>query len=217
VSPADLLDLFRSEMSDWAEPFLWSDEEVYGYIDDAQKMFCRLTDGISDATTEEVTQLQVDIGTTWLDTHPSILKIRDCYRTDTGRGVDVINREDMATRRMFFDGVPGVLRALVIGMEADKARVYPDSSEAVTLQLTVFRLPLADVTESSQTFEIAPEHHRHLLGWVKHLAYDKQDAETQDKKKSAEFEAAFRRYCTQSTDEERRKRHKPRAVAYGGL
>ena len=38
-----LHDLFRSEVRDEATPYLWSDAEIYSYIDDAQKMFCLLT------------------------------------------------------------------------------------------------------------------------------------------------------------------------------
>jgi hypothetical protein len=214
VKPKDLLDLFRSEIDDRVEPFLWSDEDVLGYMDDAQKMFCRLTDGIADASTACVAQLQVDASTTWLDTHPSILKFRSLKRADTGRPVAVLNEEEMADHGMYFDGTTGPVRALIVGMEANRARVWPDSSEAVTLQAMVFRLPIKPLDEG---FEVAQEHRRHLLHWVKSLAYLKHDAETYDKTKSAEFEAKFRAYCAQVKEEERRKRHKPRTMAYGGL
>lgn len=214
MNAEQLRDLFRSEMSDTEEPYLWSDDEVDSFIEDAQRMFCRFTDGVADATTACVTQLNVKPGTTWLDTHPSLLKIRALRRADTGRPVEVLNEEDMPERNMRFDGRQGTVQALVVGMEADRARVWPDSSETVTLQATVFRLPLKPAADG---FEIAPVHHRHLLLWTKHLAYEKHDAETYDKRKSQEFEQAFRAYCEQAKDEERRKRHKPRSVVYGGI
>jgi hypothetical protein len=43
VDSTGLVTLFRKDMSDEASPpFLWSDEELFGYADDAQKMFARL-------------------------------------------------------------------------------------------------------------------------------------------------------------------------------
>ena len=48
------------------------------------------------------------------------------------------------------------------------------------------------------------------------LAYMKQDAETYDKTKSAEFEARFLGYCDMARKEKERREHKTRIVAYGG-
>ena len=216
MTSGDVLKLFRAEMADAVQPYLWSDVDVYTYIDDAQKMYCRNTDGISDATTAAVTTLSVTPGTTWLATHPSILKIRGLTRTDTGRPVDVVNFEDMAANGWYYNGTTGVLKALVVGQEIDKARVYPNASETVTLALLVFRMPLGDIF-GDQDFEIPAKHHRHLLLWVKSLAYGKHDAETYDKGRSDDFAAKFEAYCAKAKIEERRARHKPRTVAYGGI
>lgn len=219
MNSSELLSLFRQEMNDNVAPYLWSDEEVFSFEDDAQKMFCRKTDGISDATTPAVVSLAVTPGTTWVNLHPAVLKIRGCVRIDTGRPVEVINREDMAPRGWYFDGTTtGPVKALVVGEEAHKARVYPKSNETVGIELLTFRLPLTEITtEGDEAFEVDAEHHRHLLLWMKHLAYSKQDAEAYDKTKAAEFEAKFIGYCEQVKEEERRKRHKVRVVMYGGI
>ena len=37
MTSGDLLDLFRDEMADKVTPYLWSDDLVFGYIDDACK------------------------------------------------------------------------------------------------------------------------------------------------------------------------------------
>lgn len=217
MTAEDLLALFREEMNDQAEPHLWGDDLVYSYINDAQRWFCRLTDNIGDASTPEVVRINVTQGTEWYSTHPGILKIRACSRTDTGRPVPVLNREEMPDRNMFFDGRTGPVQALVIGMEPHKARVWPVPSEDITLELLVFRLPLQTISDSQLQLEVDEQHHEALLHWVKHRAYSKQDAEAFDKTKAAEFEQKFRAYCTQSRDEQRRMRHKTRVVQYGGL
>lgn len=286
MTSGDLLDLFRDEMDDAATPYLWGDDLVFGYIDDAQTMFCRKTDGISDATTAAVTQLAVQPGVQWYATDPSILKLRTTYRVDTGREVTIINMEDMATRSLRFDGTVGPLQALVLGAEANKVRAFPvpgtiDRLQAVTsalsligttvltfasapavyvgqsvsgagiavgstvdsisgaavtltlpttaqvesgttisfdltLQMTVFRKPLTPIVDD-QALEVSAEHHRHLLLWVKHLAYSKQNAETFDRTRAKEFEDGFLSYCAVVQTEQRRARHKPRSVAYGGI
>lgn len=211
-----LLDLFRVEMNDTAKPYLWSDEEVIGYIDDAQKMFCRKTDGIPDDETTEVCVLEVVPGTDRLDLHPSIRRVRSATRRSNGRPVEVLNPENTAERGYFFDGRPGPVRALVIGGSNHRARVWPLSDETETLDLAVYRLPLTTIDDTDIPLEVDSEHHPHLLMWCKHRAYSKQDTETVDRVKAAEFEAKFNDYCEQVTREEARKRHKTRTVAYGG-
>jgi hypothetical protein len=213
----DLLDLFRDEMNDTVEPYLWGDTAVLTYIDDAQKMFCRLTDGISDVSTPAITQLAITTGAQWYATDPRILKIREASRADTGRDVMLVNRENMAQRQMRFDGHTGPIQALVIGMEAHKVRTWPVPSEAVTIELMVFRLPMETITDVDQAFEIDEQHHLHLLDWAKARAYGKQDSEAFDKTKYVEFEGRFLAYCEQVKQEIRRSRHTPRTVAYGGI
>lgn len=213
-----LLDLFRLEMSDAVAPYLWSDEEIFSYEDDAQTMFCRKTDGIADASTPAVVNIAVIPGSDWMALHPQITRIRSARRADTGRALDIINHDDMPARHWYFDGIRNRVKALVIGMEANKVRVFPVSNEIVTLNLTVFRMPLVPITDvGGQAFEIASEHHRHLMLWMKHLAYSKQDAETFNRTKAEEFEQRFIAYCGQVKQEERRKAFKVRTVAYGGI
>lgn len=217
MTPGDLLTLFREEMADKVEPFLWTDTFILGAIDDAQKQFARLTDGIPDSTTAEVVDLVVTAGLEVVPLHPSILKLRAARRADTGRPVEVVNHEDMPARGMFFDGHQNRLGALVTGMDENSVRCWPVPNEDVTVKLSVFRFPLTDVLDEDTPLEIPPQHHRALLLWVKHRAYSVHDAETYDKTKAADFEVQFERYCSRAKEEQRRLRHKPRTVAYGGI
>jgi hypothetical protein len=218
MNSSELLTLFRTEVQDTERPYLWSDEDIFAFEDDAQLTFCRKTDGISDATTTAVTTIAVVPTTDWVDLHESILKIRSARRSDTGAPIEVLNEEDMAERGLRFDGRTGPVKVLVIGAEAHKARVWPVSNETVSIRLTVFRLPLEEITsDGDQAFEIDREHHRHLMWWMKYLAYSKDDVETYNKTKAAEAETKFFAYCAQVAEEERRKRHKTRIVRYGGV
>lgn len=224
MTPAELLAQFRSEMADTVEPYLWGDAEVVRAIDDAQTMFCRLTDGIPDATTPDVTQLEILAGFEWYDVHPKIKKPRLVHREDNGRDIDLLTPETASAKGVRFRGESGDIRALVWGLEDGKVRAWPVPTQDVTVTLNVFRLPLTHITYTGSptptlagTFEIADHHHLHLLHWVKSRAYLKQDAETFDKTKANEFEQRFRDYCNEVAREQSRSRRISGAVVYGGL
>jgi hypothetical protein len=220
-----LRDLFRSEMRDEATPYLWSDAEIYSYIDDAQKMFCRLQGGIADASSA-VTRLSVTAGDVFVPISPLILKIRGARRSADGYDLEILNFEDMQSRRSVddygyrsgyrIDNTVGIVKAIVVGMEANKIRLVHIPQEDQLIDLIVYRMPLVSITAGRQALEIDEHHHRHLLHWMKHLAYQKQDAETYDRGRSDMFRAEFLAYCDQAKAEREKREHKYRTVVYGG-
>jgi len=209
-----MLAAFRDEMADQELPYLWSDTAVYRYIDGAQKMFCRLTEGIEDARTYS---LPVVPDTDWYPLATEVLKVRDATRTDTGREVPIVPMEKARTHGITFDGATGPLKYLVSGFEKDALRAWPMPDETVTVTLSVFRLPLVRIEEADQDLEVDDQHEAGLMLWVKHMAYDKQDAETFNKSKSMEYEQRFRQYCTAARVEQERRRRPAGAVVYGGI
>jgi len=212
VNTTELRDLLRSEIDDAVAPYLVSDALVYAYINDAQKMFCRLTEGIEDATTYT---LAIASPTEWYALNPAILKLRRAVNTATGRSVDLVNAEKAEARGIAFDGRTGPLSTLVLGLEKGKARAWPKPNAAATVALEVFRLPVN--TTIGGSFEIDEQHHLHLLLWVKHLAYGVQDSEVYDKRLSAELELGFRNYCAEARKEQERARRVVGTVIYGGI
>jgi hypothetical protein len=214
---SELLRAYRSDMDDTVAPYLWSDVDIYGYADDAQKMFCRLTDGIADATTPSVTKVPFGVNQTSVKLHKSILKIRTATLESTGKPVGIINVEDMPGMGIRFDGTTGPLTTLVEGMESHTAFCYPVPTVADAVKLVVFRLPLKPITDGDVPLEIDEQHHRHLLLWMKSLGYLKQDSQAFDKAKSEDFEGRFRAYCVLAKAEQQKKRHKVRTVSYGGI
>jgi hypothetical protein len=214
----DLLAAFREDVVDTAEPQLWSDDEALRYADEAQQRFCRLTGGLGDASTPAVTQAAYAAGDAWIALHPAILKTRAAYRAEDGRPLELLNYEELAPRGLRLDPRQGRLRALVLGLEPGRARLYPVADAAGTVQLVVDRLPLLAIDGADgQGFEVADQHLPGLLLWIKALAYAKQDAETFDQAKSRDFGAQFAAYCAQAKLERERAAHKTRVVLYGGL
>lgn len=226
-----LFDLFRSDVVDTVAPYLWSDDEVWEYMDDAQKEFCRRTWGIADSRSA-LTQISVAADDDWVDISPRILRIRGARRASDGRKLSVISYEQMERMQAADDdyGMPllpalddtttGPLKWLITGMDQDALRLSPIAAEADTIRLTVDRLPAtidADEVAAGAQLEIADKYHRTLLLWMKHRAYSKQDADAFDKGKAAEFEARFAAACAEAKVERERLEQPPGLMAYGGL
>lgn len=217
MNSTEALAIFREEMSDTELPYLWSDASVYRYMDDAQKMFCRLTEGIEDTRTVEIVDLAITPTESWYPVSSKILKLRKAHRADTGAEVPIYNVEKAQLEGIRFDGRTGPLKVLVSGYEKNTLRAWPIPNESVTVTLSVFRLPLTSITEEDQLFEVDEQHHEHLQLWMKHRAYSRQDSETFDKSRAAEFEDAFRAYCARARVEQERARRNTGVVAYGGI
>jgi hypothetical protein len=213
MNTTELAALFRAEVFDLAEPYLWSDALVYSYIDEAQKQFCRDTYGIADARSFKVNVLAD--GTEWYSIDPRILKIRSTTDSVTGLPVPLIPIEKMAAHNMKFDGTVGPLRAFITGMEDNVLRAWPKPNLASTVELRTFRLP-EDVAAGDE-FEIDPRHHRYLLHWVKALAYDVHDSEVFDPRAVEKNLGMHKAYCARVKTEQDRAMHPVGAVVYGGI
>lgn len=193
------------------EPYLIPDSSVYRYLDDAQKMFCRLTEGIEDGRTHSIA---VAPGTEWYALSPAILKLRKAVDAATGRAVALVSTENTDALGIRFDGRAGELKALVTGIEKHALRAWPMPLVASTVKLDTFRLPRT--VEEGDALELDEQHHQPLLLWVKHRAYGNQDSEVRDDKKALEYEQRFRSYCAQAKSEQGRARHSAGTVMYGG-
>jgi hypothetical protein len=211
-----LLERFRLDSRDTGTENLWSDEEVYSYLDDAQKMFCRLTGGLADATST-VARLKAKAGNPFAALSPLVLKVRAVFGVE-GRKVDLLNFEDLEFSpndgKVLFADIPGQVRSVVLGMEPGKVRVIHTPEEDQTLNMIVYRLPLDAIDGPGQELEVDEQHHLALLKWAMHLAHRKQDAEAYDRGRSDQFEREFRQYCAIASEEKSRREHKHRTVAF---
>lgn len=219
MTSEELIELFRDEVSDLAEPYLWSDRLLYRYLNEAQEMFCRDTFGIADSSTVSVCRLAVEPDVDWYALSPKVLKVRSATRADTGRPLRLLNAEKAPQEGVLFDGRPGPLSTLVQGLEKSRLRAWPMPSETITVNLSVFRLPLETLSEDNNhvELEIDSQHHVPLMHWMKYRAYAKDDVETMDLRKSEKNFTEFKNYCSRAKDEQSRAMRDTGVVAYGGL
>ena len=222
----ELLDLFRTDTVDDVEPYLWCTAEVYQYMNDAYFMFTRLTGGISDGSSA-VTQLAAVTGVATTEIDESIMRVRTARNSTSNRPITIINVQDtdeLSTEdygilhKIWSSDVPGRPEYMVIGEEEGYVRWIRVPNANYTIQLVVDRLPLIPITRSKQPFTgVRSEHHFHLLKWMRHLAYRKQDADSFNLVKSDQERNDFFDYCTLANEEKDRRKHKVRTTSYGGL
>lgn len=226
MDSTELHDAFREDVVDVARPYLWSEREVYSYANDAYRMFVRLTGGVADFTSDAASAALV-AGDSLGVLDPSVLHITKAQRRSDGGKITIINYTDLdkavgsdygQPRALKLDDTQGVVTHGVIGMQRGIIRWLHIPEVDDTADMMIYRLPLNRITEEGQPLcDVDEDHHLHLLDWMKHLAYRKQDADTLNLTKAEECKRSFEEYCTFVKAEWERYKHKNREVSYGGL
>lgn len=187
----DLVTLFRNEVDDTTEPYLWSDEEVVEFANDAQLEACRRARLLVDSSTAAITQVAVTAGNGLLTLDARVLFVRRA-RFAGALPLRRMNMQDMEDYDPFWqDAAAGTPRAFVPDYETGKLLLWPAPSSNGTLLLTVVREPLVDMIDDEDTPEVAPRYHRSLRFWMMARAYGKQDAQANDPKKEMASLALF--------------------------
>lgn len=227
MTPSELLEQFRDDVSDIAQPYLWSDDEVYRHMNSAYRQFVRLTKGVADFTTSEVCEVTYSAGDQFVELHPSILRITKARLASDGREVSVKNINDMdkITGEADYGQRPGIdmnatgyVKYLVIGEQRNLARLVYVPDTADTLKLNVYRMPLETITGAdSELTDIDADHHEYLSLWMQYRAYSKHDADAYDPKLAERRQQEFLAYCDSVKADWERYKTKTRVTAYGGL
>src|SRR5258708_26884321 len=71
-----IFDLFRSEVDDAKEPFLWPDADLMEYLNDAENEACRRARLIIDSTNEDICQIAIVAATALYALDPRVIFIR---------------------------------------------------------------------------------------------------------------------------------------------
>lgn len=188
---SELRDLFRYTTGDTAKPPLWKDEEIDEYANDAVDEACRRANLIVDSTSD-LAQVSLSAGDSYFDIDESIIYIRRAILASVGRTLcPKVSRsmdEEVPNWEAATASVPMVF---VPDWNTGKVALWPPSSSADTIRMTVIRTPKDEMVNDEDEPEIAKRFHRALLDWMLHLGYLKQDADTFDPKKAAQHEERF--------------------------
>ena len=226
MTPEKLYELFRLEVDDISEPYLWEDAEFYAYLNEAQDLHITEIGGIADRSSS-FTKITYKSGDQFLKYDPRIFRIKGAWDEDNRR-ISIVNLDNMegiagdddyGARVLsgLDDSLTGPIRAIITDVEDERIQLYPIPEAAGYIQLYVFRRAVYGITEESEEFEIPSYYHLNLLNWVKYKAYSKQDVETFDTKKAMEFRIEFMAGVDKAKRDRASRHDRKRVVQYGGI
>ena len=183
-------DQFRIDMGDKSSPPMWSNDDIDGYANDAEDETCRRALLLVDSTSL-ATEYPISAGDEGIDLHPSVLYVRRARTASNGRLFPKVARAMDEEVPGWEDAAPSRPVVFVPDWQSGYLRFWPPASANDVVKLTVVRTPLRPMSDDCDSPEIPERYHRALLDWMKHLGYQKQDADTMDIAKAAQFEARF--------------------------
>lgn len=198
---------FRLESDDKLTPYLWSDEAVDMWLNDAVEEAAVRSLLIHDAATPAVCQIAVTALQPVYQLHPSVINITRAAFTLPGDSevyvlhtlteyeMDAMNPSWRTTEE-----TPGYV------IHKDTTLRLCCLPPAGTLTLEVNRLPLSPMVGDADEPEIAQTHHRHLVQWALHKAFSVPDAETVDPTRAEKAEREFTKMFGIRPDADSRRR-----------
>lgn len=226
MKTSELLELFRKEADDTMEPYLWSDEEVLAYLNEAQEVHVRLTGGLADRR-GPLSKITYKTGDQFKKYDEKILRIQGAWDENNNK-ITVQNYDSLETgyleddygRRInagLDDGRTGDIKYLITDVDAGDIQLYPIPDHDGSIRMYIRRLPKDDITSTSVELEIPSYHHLNLLNWVKYKAFMKQDVETFDGTRAKEFRMAFVEGLEEARKDKEAREDRKRVVQYGGI
>lgn len=180
---------FRNRAQDEAEPFFWEVPDLTDYANQAEREASERAKLLLDTVTTAVCQISGIINTAVYSLHPSILEIVSV--TWDGTFLTGVSRNELdRTHRHGWKTTKGQPRRFIDPQEK-YLTLYPIPTLAKLIELEVYRYPLAPMANDADTPEIAERHHFDLIDWMEHLAFRKDDQETQDLPRSERAAARF--------------------------
>lgn len=187
---SELIGAFRTEADDATLPYLWSDEEIVGYLNDAESEACIRAGLLVDETSPRVARLSVAAGTAWTPLSSLVLQVDRAWLESPLEGRPRISLERIECP-FGEDAQRGTPRGYTIS--GSKLRLSPSPSEVIVLVLRVSRLPLAPLSARNMRAEpeIPQSEHSRLLDWALYRAFSKRDSDTFDAARALDYGGRF--------------------------
>lgn len=205
----DFIAAFRSDTRDITVPYLWTDEDIVRYLNDAVDEAAERAFLIEDRATPACSEITLIPGQATYDLHPSVLRIKRA--TFDGKPLHISSVEAEDNQGFGWENREGPQpQKFIVNGQATTITFVPSPTEAGTVSLTVYRTGLTPLTTDADTAEpeLKPVYHTRLKDWMYRCAYLKRDAETLNEAKAAEHEAMFERaFGTRPSADTQRKRN----------
>lgn len=190
----DLIRRFRVLSGDRAEPYMWSDEDVADWLNDAQQHAC-IRARLLREDSAGMCRIALEPGRQSYRLHPAL------YEIIHARIVPVAGQPRtlrLVSRELLDDEHPNwredVRPAAMAVQDDTRLRVVGAIAEGDTLVLEAYRLPVSPMEQCHDEPEIHRAHHEHLLQWALHKAFSVVDGELFDPQRAERAALEFAAY-----------------------
>lgn len=191
----------RLRLDDTEQDYLWSDDELNSFINEAVNEACIRARLNIDSTTPDVAEVNVIADTSQYELHDSVFFIERAYLETTKRALSKTSFHELDLMDPAWQDNTGDPTHYIMDVDhfttdgalSNRLTLYPSPVKDEVLRLTTYRLPLEDMVLDADEPEIPRFHHSYLVDWACFRAYAKQDADTLSVDRALRFEQEFER------------------------
>lgn len=192
-----LISRFRVEAEDTLAPYLWEDEWLIDWLNEAQAEAALRARLLLDDFTPAVCQIAVTAGEASYALHSKAYEIATIAFKVAGAArrsdLDLVSREKLDRICPEWRDLPARSPRFAIQTDS-RLRLVPVPDQDGMLLLEAYRLPLKQLANDQDKPEIHEAHHLHLVQWALFRAFSKPDADARDPQRAATAYEAFERY-----------------------
>jgi hypothetical protein len=192
-----LAELRGSVLDDEVLPYLWSDEKLVAYLNDAVRQVCLRARARVESVDPDICRLTLAADQRLAELHPSVIAVRSvrfagqCERP-TGTTMKRLTRCEPGWEDAESDTVP---RWWVPDyQDGHLCFAAPPDAELIAW-LSVWRVPTEDellTVDDLQSEPAVPVHwHQDLVDWAAYRAFSSKDTEMRDDARASQYAAAF--------------------------
>lgn len=233
----------RSDQIAGASDYMWSDDTLVRYINEAQRRFARRSRVLRDRTTPQCCQFTTVAGQDQYTLDQSVISVIsvqmvgdkadlikaghsnfDTYRTPDNYYFDPSQLANLPPGKpLAYDTDEGMAEDDDGSLSAISLRLYPTISTAyagIVGQMRVIRLPLVEmhVDNLDAVPEIPRDHHLNMLDWAGYLALRAPDLDVAGDNglsRAKGLANSFEQHCIDATNEFKRKTFTPMQWGFG--
>jgi hypothetical protein len=174
--------------------------QMLAYANEAEAEACIRARLLVDSTTPEICSIPLVAGTAHYRHDPRVTLILRGKLAGAINPLGKVSHTIMDELYPGWEDQTGEVKAFVTGMDKGNIRLFRSPAVNSTLNLTVVRMPLSPMVGDGDSPEIPGYLHPSLVLWIKHKAYNNQDAELFDKNRADVHLALFEQKFGRRTD-----------------
>lgn len=207
---SELIRKFRVAAFDMEQPYLFADEDITDWLNDAVKEAAIRGRLIHDSTTPSVCTIATVPNVSIYALHESLYEIDSiCWvddnpQTRTFNDLCLISQDEMG--KVWRDWRTRQARNPEYAIQYDThIRLVPVPSEVGSIEIECYRTPINPMVLDTDSPEINGIHHEYLIQWALHKGFKTPDSEVFDLNRAALAEQEFTDYFGMRPDSDLRR------------